>query len=282
MPTQLMSTVDPAIALVSDTDRTNDSDSTEVRSFFIRPPQWVLSDLLPSLIRSEVAAHILEDHSMLKRVCERYPGSFVVINGDKITGSEKTDWKYVIRAFKDVFVQNRITVAFMDRGLTAAKREEIRVEGLAIAFLDLNQSFRNIQNLLTAFAIKVCKSARRSFLRIKCDEGQNQPEFNLKMHGIMVRGKVRDISSSGMACYLEDDVVGNVLQFTKGEELRGVQLLFRGTPVLVSGVVAAVRKIGAKTVAIVMFKWKDDTRGRDRIHHFIGQRLQEEFKRVVS
>lgn len=258
------------------------SDSIEVRTFFVKPPQWIVSDMVPALIRAEVPGHVIDDHLSLKRICDKFPGSLIVINGDKIAGNEKVDWKYLLNAYRDVFIRSRVTVAYMDRGLSLERQREIRVEGVTMAFIELNQSFKTVQNLLFAIAVKVCKSARRNFIRISCEQGQGQPEFNLKMHGIMVRGKVRDISSSGMACYLEDETVGNVIQFTQGEEIRGMQLLLRGTPVLVSGQVAAVRKVGTKNVAIVMFRWKDDTRGRDRIHQYIGQRLQEDFKRAAG
>lgn len=244
----------------------------EVNSIFVTPAPWIRDDMVPALIRSEIPVYILNGYELIPRACRKFPGGILYIYAERSMGNERLDWPRLFGEWEGLFAECRITVVFLDRGLNQARQKDLRRPKFSVAFIELNQTLRNIQNMIYGIATTLNQKSRRKAIRVSCEKTGQVPEYNVLVGGAALRGQVRDISSSGMAAYLPADTVAMV---GEGMELRSLQLTLRGNRILVNAQLMAVREIEGRKVMIVLFKWNDDMRSKERIHQYITVQLQE-------
>ena len=251
----------------------------EITSVFVSPAPWIRDDMIPVLIRSEIPVYVVAGHDFIPRICRKFPGAILYVYAERSMGNEKVDWPRLFDTWTSLFIECSITVVFLDRALTPARQKELRKTGFSTAFIELNQNIRNIMNMIYGIATTLNQKARRKAIRVSCEKVGVAPEYNVQVGTITFRGTVRDISSSGMAAYIPADYQGPLQE---GSELRSLQLQLKGNRILVNAQLMAVREIDNKRVMVVLFKWNDDKRSKERIHQYIGAQLQDEINLVLK
>jgi len=246
--------------------------------FFIHPPAWVQVEMIPALIRSEVPSYITPSLSSIPRIAEKYPGSVLYINAER-SGTERADWVKIFEEWQTLLREHKMTVVFLDRGITPSRQSEIRKPGIPTAFIELNQSPRVIFNLVYTMAVKLNEKSRRKAIRVGCELLGLTPSWNVQVSGTKIRGEIRDISSSGMAAYFPPDALAYIVE---GNELRNVQLQLKGSPILVNANIVALRENDDKKLMIALFRWGDDKRSKEHIHEYIFIRLQDELNQLLA
>jgi len=126
--------------------------------------------------------------------------------------------------------------------------------------------------MIYGIATTLNQKSRRKAIRVSCEKTGQVPDYNVQAGGVSFRGQVRDISSSGMAAFIPADCTAVLVE---GSEMRSLQLTLKGNRILVNAQLMAVRELDGKRVMVVLFKWGDDLRSKERIHQYITLQLQE-------
>jgi hypothetical protein len=109
---------------------------------------------------------------------------------------------------------------------------------------------------------------RRKYIRAKCSD-LTINSFNVKIGNLTRKGKIKDISSVGMACVFDDR-----LTFELKTRLDDIQLNLKGLICNVTGIIAGIRT-ETETVYLVMFDPNMTDATREKISNFIFKCLQE-------
>lgn len=248
------------------------NDPLEIPSIFVNPAPWILDDMIPVLIRSEIPVYVLNSHNFIPLVCRKFKSAILYVYAERSMGVEKLDWPRLFEDWTNLFIECRTTVVFLDRALSANRQKELRKPGYSTAFIELNQNIRNIMNMIYGIATTLNQKSRRKAIRVNCEKAGTAPEYNVQVNNFMLRGQVRDISSGGMAAYVPADCL---VPLVEGSELRSLQLQLKGNRILVTAQLIAVREIAGRRIMVVLFKWGDDKRSKERIHQYITLQLQE-------
>jgi hypothetical protein len=128
--------------------------------------------------------------------------------------------------------------------------------------------------LLKTLEVNEAKGRRKN-VRARCVEGSGA-SFNLRIRDHLHTGKIRDISSAGMACVFDQPV-----RIKLRDVIPDIQLRLKTALCMVSGLVAAIRRNG-RTEYVILFGGKVPQGTIGKIRGFVYATLQEEMARELA
>lgn len=242
--------------------------------FFLYPPSVVSEELVWEIVRNEYEVYMLKDHARLRKLLPRYNDAIVFINIDAGQGEES--WAAYVRDLSsDPSTSNvRIGILTYNKNEELARKYlmELGVQaGFVTLSLGLEESTEIVLKMLEANEAR----GRRRYVRVQIDD-PSRATFNVRVDGILRDGRIRDLSSVGMAAYFEPDQ-----QVAVGSYLTDMQLRLRGQAVTVSGVVTGVRTEG-QNIHVIMFDPRQGAAFRSKIRHYVHRELSRSLQRELD
>ena len=242
--------------------------------FFLHPHSVVQQGMVQELVANEYAVYLVNNHRRFREIVRDFNDPVVFINIDEQLDSD--GWKeYVEDLMNSGDNSAGIGVLTYNEDQELAKTYLMDL-GIPCGFiklkLGLEQSRQIILKTLEANEAK----GRRKFLRIDCWDLQNI-EFNMKINEKLVAGRIRDISSVGIAFMFNEE---QVIQLRT--VLRDIQLKLRGKIARISGPVIGQRVIAEGTIYVLLFDKNTTPDTKNKIHNFIYETLQEEIKQIMN
>ncbi len=242
--------------------------------FFLYPHSVIQQELVKDLVANEFEVYLVADHEKLRVAVPEFEQPIVFINIDE--NMQQDEWQNFIEEMinsSDNTAQVGIVTYNEDPSLAQYYLMELMIPcGFIKLKLGLDQSREIILKTLEANEAK----GRRKYLRMDCWEYKNT-EFNVSVQGRLCNGKIRDISSVGMAFIFDDDI-----SLSKNTVVSDIQLKLKGKIARVSGPVIGARVIPEGTVYVLIFDKRTDPSTKSRIHTFIHEALQEQIQLKLS
>jgi hypothetical protein len=243
--------------------------------FFLYPPSVVQDELIWEVVRHEYEVYLLKDHRRARALLAKYPDSILFVNIDaELTESE---WEAYIRGIvgSDRYADVRVGILSYNNDEALARKYLMDI-GVSAGFIKLSLGLQESINIVLRALEANEARGRRKYVRAKTFDPSYPATFNVRVHGDLKSGVIRDISSVGMACTFDEFV-----QLPERSYLRDIQLKLRGGLTTISGVVTGVRKEGG-TVYVVMFDPRSNPDARNRIRRFVHRFLQQQIEREMS
>ncbi|TVQ38110.1 MAG: PilZ domain-containing protein [Spirochaetaceae bacterium] len=234
--------------------------------FFLYPPSVLQEQLLSIVVQAEYEVYLLKDHVRARKVLRDYPDAIVFINIDeKIRDGTWEQW--VAEMMTDPQTASvRVGILSYNNDSQLARRYLLELSvpcGFIQLKLGITESARILLKVLEANEAR----GQRKHVRAVIPPGA-KVWFNVRSGRSIYRGRIRDLSAVGMACYFDDPVPWEV-----SDELADLQLNLRGQPVSLSGTVAGVRTTDTGRLFVIMFA-SVDSATRLRLYRFIHTTLQ--------
>ena len=240
--------------------------------FFLYPHSVIQNDMVNILINNEYEVYTINDHVKMLEISKKFPQSILFINIDEKLNENQWE-KYI----KDLLENNdhisRIGILTYNKDQNLAQKYlmELMVPcGFIVLTLSLEQSAATILKTLQANEAK----GRRKFLRAS-GLSSASTKMNFKFNDILYNGSITDISITGMAISIDDDII-----LPLHAALNDIQLQLKGIICRVNGVVAAHRN-GSNGSCVIMFQNLDELSVK-KIHNFIYNNLQQKIRKVLS
>lgn len=246
----------------------NDFEAKKV--FFLYPHSVIQQELVKELVSNEFEVYLVTDHQKLRILISEYEQPIVFVNIDEHMGQD--EWQDYIEELMnadDNTAQIGIVTYNEDPDLAQHYLMELMIPcGFIKLKIGLEQSKEIILKTLEANEAK----GRRKYLRMDCWEYKNT-EFNVNIQGRLCTGKIKDISSVGMAFVFDDD-----MSLPKNTMISDIQLKLKGKIARVSGPMIGARVTPEGIVMVLIFDKRTEPVTRTRIHTFIYEALQEQIQ----
>ena len=241
---------------------------------FLYPHSVIQQEMVRELVANEYAVYLVNDHEKLRSVIGTFDQPILFINIDDHL--EPDAWKTYIKEIMDSddnSAQIGILTYNEDTDLAQEYLMELMVPcGFIKLKLGLEQSKKIILKTLEANEAK----GRRKYLRIDCWDLKNT-ELNVKIGEKLCSGRIKDISSVGMAFVLNEEQALAVHSV-----LSDIQLKLKGKIARVSGPIMGQRVEAGGTVYVLLFDKTVSPDTRSRIHAFMYDTLQEEINKIIN
>lgn len=243
------------------------------RVLFLYPHSVIQQEMVRELVSYEYSVQLVNDHERLRAVVNNFEQPIIFVNIDEHLSNE--EWKDYIQEMTEA-TDNDAQIGVLtyndDSELASFYLMELMIPcGFIKLKLGLEQSRKIIHATLEANEA----NGRRKYLRLDCWNKSNT-ELNFKNNEYIFSGRIKDISSVGMAFVLNED-----LQLNKHTVVSDIQLKLRGKIARVSGPVMGQRETPDGVIYVMLFDKTvtPDTRGK--IHSFIYDMLQEEMSKIL-
>jgi hypothetical protein len=243
--------------------------------FFLYPPSVVTEELVWDVVRNEYEVYMLKDHGGLRRLLPKYNDSIVFVNLD--AGQSEEAWESYVREISESSETAQVRIGI----LTYNKNEELARKylmdiGVQAGFVTLSLGREESADIILRMLEANEARGRRRYVRAQIQDPKIAT-FNVSIDGEMAQGRIRDISSVGMACYFEPD-----MSLTKGSYLQDMQLRLRGQAVRVSGVVSGLRDEQGLNIHVVMFDPRQGQAFRDKVRRFVHRQLSRSLRSEID
>ena len=240
---------------------------------FVHPPDIVSKHLMQVLAVREFEVYSLLDHSKIKWISSVYPETIFFINIDAVQSEE--EWELFLSKTKKLKPGLLLGVFSFKISEPARISHYVMDLGVSCGFIQLKQGVQASSDMMLKILEANEARGRRKYLRYKCEGAQ--ATLNLRIEDNQVNGRIRDISSVGMAFVLEsrDALVKNQL-------IKNIQLRLKGVLVNTNGVIMGSRSENVQTVYVLLFQSQDIQSVREKIHSYIQNALQKEFEEEFS
>jgi CheY-like chemotaxis protein len=248
----------------------------ETKIFFLYPQSIIQNQLINEIIKNEYAAYILNDHKKALHLLEKYSNSIMFINIDAVLSD--AEWKKYIADIQNDprFINTRIGII---SHIGDEKKEEYYLMQLMVScgFVKMKSSFNeSLEIILKVLEVNEAKG-KRKFVRVKCSDLENV-SCSLKINNTIYKGKIIDLSSTGMAFSFLNE---NETFIKENTQIDSIQLLLKGKICHMSGTVKGERPQGDNIIYVIIFeKPKDDE--SNKIHDFIFRALQDEINKELA
>jgi hypothetical protein len=234
--------------------------------FFLHPSAMIKNTIIPGLIRQEYEIYIVKDHEALLRYLRRDGPSVVFININD--GLDKGRWEEWVRSVLGSKEKPETCIGILtntgDEALRSKYLTEIGVQcGFTVVKSDVSAALRQIQECLRAVDAK----GRRKYLRAGRELGAS---VNFPQGNALVNGRVRDISTVGFSCVLDQNP-----SLAKNALIQNIQLKIQSRILNVEGIVYGSRDEEGNLCYVFLFTQRVDSDARSRIRESIQQHLQE-------
>lgn len=243
--------------------------------FFLYPPSVVQDELIWEVVRNEYEVYILKDHRRATALLARYPDSILFINID--AELKEPQWEAYIRRIVESsrYADVRIGILSYNSDEELARTYLMDI-GVSAGFIRLSLGLQESSDIILRALEANEARGRRKFVRAKTDDASTPATFNVSIGGELRSGRIRDISSAGMACSFDGPV-----SLPDRSYLRDIQLKLKGGLTTISGVVTG-RREERGTVFVVMFDPRGSGDARNRIRRFVHRHLQSRIERELS
>lgn len=246
------------------------------RKIFFLYPHPSIRGMLYDLIHAGYEAYLLEEHSILAPLLEKYRNSMVFIDIDQML--KEKEWELFIKNIlaNPLLKEIRIGILSYFRKDPEIVKKYLMEIGVQCGFIAVDLNPEKTKQVI--FKTLEANEARgqRQYIRAICNKKLDT--FNTVHNSIRYEGHILNLSLTGMACVFSRQT----LDITPRTVLKNIQLILRGARCLVSGVVMDVRKneLG-EDIFIIMFNIKTmDQPLKEKIYNFISyciqQKIQEE------
>ena len=242
--------------------------------FFLYPHSVIQQGLVQELVANEYAVYLVKDHRKFRAVVKQFNEPIVFFNIDE--GLNAEEWQQYIGGMinaSDNSAMAGVLTYNEDKDLAQNYLMELGVQcGFIKLKLGLDQSRSIILKTLEANEAR----GRRKYLRIDCWQRQ-YTELNVKLGEKLCGGKIRDISSVGMAFVFDAPQALN-----RNTMLNDIQLKLKGKITRISGPVIGSRETPEGVLFVVLFKQPVDDKTKARIHQFIYETLQDDINMIMN
>jgi len=244
------------------------------RVFFIYPHSVFRESLVLRLIDLEYEIYLIKDHSLIPHIIKQFPDAIVFMNIDD--GQDREAWKRFIKELQNSSEATNVSLGIISYEFDQAVAQFYLMElALPGGYIQLKQSIEKAFEILTKTLEANEVRGRRKFVRCQVAESK-APQFNVKAEGGLMKGRVLDISSAGMAVVLDDE-----REFQKNTLLRDIQVNLSGKLLRVSGVVIGFRIAGEeeghnKKTFVLLFDKSVSSETRSDVRNFVHKQLQEQ------
>ena len=249
----------------------NDFEARKV--FFLYPHSVIQQELVRELVANEYEVYLVNDHLRLRKVISDYENPIVFINIDD--NLQQDEWQQYVEEMmtsEDNTAQIGILTYNEDQMLAQHYLMELMV---TCGFIKLKLGFEQSRTIILKTLEANEAKGRRKYLRIDCWEFKNT-EFNVMIKGSLCHGRIRDISSVGMAFSFTEEI-----SLQQNTVVSDIQLKLKGKIARVSGPVVGTRIVDDGAVHVLIFDKRTDANTRSRVHSFIYETLQEQIKQKL-
>lgn len=233
---------------------------------FLYPPSWIKEEYIEELVSNEYETFSLENHKILFPLLKSLDSVFLFINIDN--GPKENEWEKYVSKILSSPLSEKVTVCVMTNNnakeLVSKYIGSLKVDG---GFIILRQRIADVKKSIYKVLTTHKAKGRRRFVRAKCNN-DNKATFNAYVDGSLKSGKIRDISSVGMACHFDESTI----QIKQKQPISDIQLRLMGKIVTVSGVIAGIRQ-ERERVYVILFDPKTAASVKEKIHSFIKYAL---------
>ena len=242
--------------------------------FFLYPHSVIQDELVNELVQNEYEVYFLNDYRRAARAFAHFTDSICFINIDD--GIPEPQWEQYVRGIMENPTTKGVRIGILsynsDRDLMQKYLMDLAVQcGYVQLKLGIEESTRIVLEVLKANEAK----GRRQFVRANCEDDR-MATFNVRNSGAQLHGRVRDLSSRGMACTFDRDP-----KFVKGTVLQDAQLRLRGQVVNTGGVVLGSRA-GEPPVYVVLFSESREMEPIRRIRRYVHTTLQRQMEKDIA
>lgn len=245
------------------------------RVFFLYPHPTI-RELIPDLVREEYEAYLLEDHTILNALLERYKSVILFINIDQVLKEE--EWERIIKSIlaNSQFKEVKIGILSSFKKDQAIIQKYLLEIGVQCGYLSVEHSPDAIRSSLLKTLEANEARGQRKYIRAICNKELDT--FNTIHEGTRYEGYILNLSIVGMACVFKRSTT----EITLKTYLKNIQLILRGARCIVSGIVSAIRaNVQGENIIIIMFVVaKMENTLKEKIHNFIyycnQQRMMED------
>ena len=245
----------------------NNSDLVGKKVFFLHPTAVVQNRIIDELVKQEYEIYIARDKDTLRRVLRKYPDSIIFVDiNEKLPEKE---WEVWIRAVMEAPDTKEVSIGIItandDENIKRKYLQNLKVKcGYTVLKFELDKAIKQIYDVLNTAGAK----GRRKFLRATTNNEPNAT-LNLPLHGIYVKGQIKDISVVGLSCTIE----GNP-DFRKNALFNDIQVKLQSTLLKVEGIVFGSRMDGNQKIYVFIFSQRVDPEVRNKIRKFIQNNMQ--------
>ena len=189
--------------------------------FLLYPHSVIRDDMLDMLIMAGFETYTLVDEKKARKILSKFPDSILFINIDE--GLKENEWEVYIREIQEdpQLKNNRLGIMSYNQDQLLMQKYLMKM-GLPCGYiqlkLGLQESAKILLNVLQANEAR----GRRNSIRAACEDDLNA-SINYRFDTDVFRGKILDISSSGLAARLD-----KAPNFEANTVIKDVQLKLRG------------------------------------------------------
>jgi hypothetical protein len=243
----------------------NAADIVGKKIFFLYPSAMIKNTIIPELIRQEYEIYVVKDQEALSRYLKRGGPAVVFININE--GPDKGRWEEWVRSIQGSKKEPEICVGILTNTSDEALRSKyVTGIGVRCGFIvvksDVSAALRQILESLRTVEAK----GRRKYLRAGREIGAS---INFPLNNALVNGRVRDISTVGFSCVLDQNP-----SLAKNALFQNIQLKIQGRILNVEGIVYGSRDDEGSLCYVFLFTQRVDSDTRSRIRESIQQHLQ--------
>jgi hypothetical protein len=247
------------------------SESAEIGRavFFLYPPSVLEEQLVQLVVQAEYEVYLLKDHRKAVRLLSGYPNAILFVNIDEKI--RDTDWEtYVTRLMQSKGTAGvRIGILSYNSDPDLARHYLIDLS-VQCGFIQLKLGLKESARILLAVLEANEARGKRKYVRAPIPNTA-RTTFNVKSGRSLYRGRIRDISSAGMACLFDSEP-----GYKAGDTVDDMQLNLRGRHVGLSGTVVGVRMTAEGQLYVIMFSPDTELKTRQRLFDFIHDTLQSQ------
>ncbi|NNM66444.1 MAG: PilZ domain-containing protein [Spirochaetales bacterium] len=235
--------------------------------FFLYPPSVIQNEMVLEIVKNEYAVYLLHDHTKIFRLMALYPDSILFINLDE--GLKEVEWEALIREMNTSSETQGVRVGILTYNNSPELAQKYLMDlSVSCGFIKLSLGLKQSTEILLKALEANEARGRRRFLRVKCPD--RSATFNLRHKDKQLSGQIVDISSVGMSCFFDAEVIIPVR--TRFDD---IQLKLRGVLAKVSAVVFGTRHLeSGKTLFVLLFDLGQLPDAKQKIRVFIQQSLQ--------
>ena len=235
--------------------------------FLLRPHSVIRDEMLDLLIMAGFETYTVLDEKKAQKLLTKFPDSIMFVNIDE--GLKENEWeKYILGIQMDPRTkESRLGIMSYNQDKQLMQKYLMKMSvpcGYIQLKLGLQESTKIILSALEANEAR----GRRKCIRATCEDDLSAT-VNIKLDSKVIRGKILDISSSGIAARFERS-----LELPKNSLIRNVQLKLRSGFVMTDMLLMGQRHDDSLAY-ILLFGSVLSPESTLAIHHYIKQCLQK-------
>ena len=235
--------------------------------FFLYPPSVLEEQLVQIVVQAEYEVYLLKDHRKAARLLSSYPDAIVFVNIDEKI--RDTNWESYVTRLMSERATSRVRIGILSYNSDPDLARHYLIDlSVPCGFIQLKLGLKESARIL--LAVLEANEARGKRKHVRAPIPSNaRVTFNIKSGRTLYRGRIRDISSAGMACLFDERP-----DYKAGDTIDDLQLNLRGRHIGVSGSVVGVRETDEGLLYVIMFSSATDSTTRHRLFDFIHDTLQ--------